>query len=229
MCPEGCWGRGTLRGERCAGGEPGNLASRWPCSPWWSPCLGALWYRCISAPRDDQSAPSTPAAAPATATITTPPVTTQPTPTSSHLGSNTIPTLTTAAPDAVIWSDQVRLPRSFAIDLDLDRPSVTDRSVGVSDLSNRMALGVTAVELYLHGGTRASSAPNTKPSVQECRDAVQTAALPGRFRAEAGDVLCLRTAPQDQGPPHLAAMRILSIERSSGTVESEITVWEEFP
>ena len=124
----------------------------------------------------------------------------------------------------VRWHDTIRIPSDFYVDLDDTGPSVGDTLSG-GDFYSDTNRGDTTAEFYNYGS--AGSAPAGGPSSAGCRGAIETAALESSFRLEPGEAVCILTEPDSGEQPHVAHVKVLEVERSSGAVTVEVTVWQE--
>jgi hypothetical protein len=106
--------------------------------------------------------------------------------------------------------------------LDIDGPKPRAyRSQGYDDLNNETQPNKRTAQLYLSDSS-AGTAPKLDPSLNECRDAIDTAALPFRIQVKPNEGICIRS---DEG--HNAAIRVLSIDEATGTVSIDVVLWEE--
>jgi hypothetical protein len=182
--------------------------------------LGTLTVQRFTEDRISSSAPPT----------TTNRVVAPPTSGMSQAATSSDPTATTDVAEApqIRWRKAVRLARIFAVDLDADGPRVSMRTSS-SDLQSFTLPDDTTGDFSSYNGAQSGSAPSADPSLADCRDAVETAGLPVRFRLEHGRAVCVRTQPPSGSQPHLAVVRLLTIDRTSGSVTVDITVWAESP
>jgi hypothetical protein len=90
-----------------------------------------------------------------------------------------------------------------------------------STMRRNQISGPLSSQLYLSDSS-AGTAPNADPSLDECRDAIYTAALPFRIQVKPNEGICIRS---DEG--HNAAIRVRSIDEATGMVSIAVVLWEE--
>jgi hypothetical protein len=100
------------------------------------------------------------------------------------------------------------------------RRATRELAEGYDDLNNETQPNKRTAQLYLSDSS-AGTAPKSDPSLNECRDAINTAALPFRIQVKPNEGICIRS---DEG--HIAAIRVLSIDEATGTVGIDVVLWE---